>query len=106
SGHQVTVSGQGWELTPLDQPVELSELVPTTGDQVEPAERVGDEVPAGATVTGSQQRPRSRAESAETTEAAAQSPPARPQREPAEQWAKHNVVFGHVGHNGPSLGLA
>src|SRR5699024_6590850 len=93
SGHQVTVSGQGWALTPLDQPVELSELVPTTGDQVEPVERVGDEVPAGATVTGGQQRPRVRAESAETTEADAQSPPAQPQREPAEQWAKYHVVF-------------
>lgn len=106
SGHQVTVSGQGWALTPLDQPVELSELVPTTGDQVEPVERVGDEVPAGATVTGGQQRPRARAESAETTEAAAQSPAAQPQREPVEQWAEHHVVFGHIGHNGPSPGLA
>src|SRR5699024_4534304 len=106
SGHQVTVSGQGWALTPLDQPVELSELVPTTGDQVEPVERVGDEVPAGATVTGGQQRPRARAESAETTEAAAQSPAAQPQSEPVEQWAEHHVVFGHIGHNGPSPGLA
>ncbi|NWN87251.1 MAG: DEAD/DEAH box helicase family protein [Micrococcaceae bacterium] len=110
SGHHVTVHGHRVDvaLTPTDRPVELSEVMPTTGDQIESVQRVEDQVPAGATVTGGQQRPRVQPDGVHTPPETAQPQPAPPERHTAQDWVKDHVQVMHIGpgRSGASPGMA
>lgn len=109
SGHELTVRGHETDvmLTPTDRAIELPELMPTTGDQIESVRVVNNEVPAGATVTGGQQRPRVHKDALQASSEPSQPHKAQPERATSQDWVKEHVQFVHIGpgQGGPSPGV-
>lgn len=93
-------------VTPVDQPVELAEVMPTTHCHVGVDQELNTTVPAGAAVTGSQDVQRSSQTSDRVTAETAEGPQQRePDRRSARDWLNQHVQVQHIGNQRPSRGI-
>jgi|GEM_PF-1527659 len=93
-------------VTPVDQPVELAEVMPTAHRHVGVEHELNESVPAGAVVSGNQDVHRTSQTVNRATAATTDEPEQRePERRSAQEWLDQHVQVHHVSNQRPSPGI-